>query len=194
MKDDDLIRAMNHRIDNPLRRIDPRLVPPARFPPASPRVVEASEMEMGVRFPELLRMVYQEVGNGGFGPGYGLLGLRHGYSDEGTTLEGRYAEFTASGLPAALLPLWDWGCGAWACLDWTDPEWHIVTEYDGGPTRTTFTLRSWLESWLADVDLWEASFEYELKTLVSTPSAQQVEFRQRGEAKGTPWVPRSDAT
>jgi hypothetical protein len=30
---------------------------------------------MGVRLPDLLRAVYTAIGNGGFGPGYGLLPL-----------------------------------------------------------------------------------------------------------------------
>jgi hypothetical protein len=37
--------------------------------------VLAVERQMGVRLPELLRMVYTSIGDGGFGPGYGLLPL-----------------------------------------------------------------------------------------------------------------------
>jgi len=34
---------------------------------------EASELALGFSVPELLKLVYERVGNGGFGPGYGLI-------------------------------------------------------------------------------------------------------------------------
>ena len=52
-----------------------RLAPLRPAPPAA--VAEAEELA-GRSLPSLLRRLYLEVGNGGFGPGYGLLGLRDG--------------------------------------------------------------------------------------------------------------------
>jgi hypothetical protein len=40
--------------------------------------------ELGVRLPLLLRRLYTEVGDGGFGPAYGILGIgEHGYGNDG---------------------------------------------------------------------------------------------------------------
>ena len=48
-------------------------LPPLK--PASVDAVEAAERRFGHAFPSLLRRLYLEVGNGGFGPGYGIIGL-----------------------------------------------------------------------------------------------------------------------
>src|SRR5688572_7984728 len=53
-------------------------LPPLR--PAPRSAVEEAEALAGAPLPPLLRRLYLEVGNGGFGPGYALLGLRGGHS------------------------------------------------------------------------------------------------------------------
>jgi len=49
-------------------------LPPLR--PASPEAVDEAEEAFGFPLPGLLRRLYAEVGNGGFGPGYGIPGCR----------------------------------------------------------------------------------------------------------------------
>jgi cell wall assembly regulator SMI1 len=44
-------------------------------PPATEEEVTQAEMQLGFALPSLLRRVYLEVGNGGFGPGYGFYPL-----------------------------------------------------------------------------------------------------------------------
>lgn len=56
-----------------------RLPPPPG--PASPEAIEEAETLVGAPMPKLLRDLYL-VANGGFGPGYGLLGLRDGFTDD----------------------------------------------------------------------------------------------------------------
>src|SRR5262245_41797485 len=66
-----------------------------RLPPLIPvrrEAVEAAEREFGYPFPALLRRLYLEVGNGGFGPGYGLFRLPFGDNNE---------RFEWSSLPAS---------------------------------------------------------------------------------------------
>ncbi|WP_229868244.1 SMI1/KNR4 family protein [Streptomyces chryseus] len=48
------------------------------FPPVTPAEVENAERAIGRRLPELLRRVYTEVANGGFGPDRGLASLTDG--------------------------------------------------------------------------------------------------------------------
>ena len=68
---------------------------------------------MGLRLPRLLRQVYEQVGNGGFGPGYGLFGLPTSAGDEKESAVGRYRMLhrlqTDPPWPLGLLPLCDWG-------------------------------------------------------------------------------------
>ena len=66
------------------RRLDPNTrtsmsksgydIPPL-CPPVSLDVVGAVERRQGFPLPPLLRTLYTEIGNGGFGPGYGLWGI-----------------------------------------------------------------------------------------------------------------------
>ena len=48
--------------------------------PTSLAVVEAAEQSLGFYLPHLLREIYTQVGNGGFGPGYGIDGTRGRFS------------------------------------------------------------------------------------------------------------------
>jgi hypothetical protein len=50
--------------------------------PTSLDVVRKAEATLGFNLPPLLIQVYTEVVNGGFGPGYGLLGLAGGFADD----------------------------------------------------------------------------------------------------------------
>jgi hypothetical protein len=51
-------------------------VEPSR--PTTPAVVAEAESSLGFPLPSLLRDAYTMVGNGGFGPGYGLMDCREG--------------------------------------------------------------------------------------------------------------------
>ena len=44
--------------------------------PLPETVIAGVEESLGFRLQPLLRRVYGEIANGGFGPGYGILGLR----------------------------------------------------------------------------------------------------------------------
>lgn len=44
-------------------------------PPATPGAVEEAQTRLGFPLPTLLGKLWTEIGNGGFGPGYGLFGL-----------------------------------------------------------------------------------------------------------------------
>src|SRR6185437_14415030 len=56
------------------------------FPPATEEQAQAAEMKMGRPLPSLLRDLYLQIANGGFGPSYGLLGLEDGYQCEESTI------------------------------------------------------------------------------------------------------------
>jgi hypothetical protein len=88
-----------------------RLAPPP--PPARPAAIAQAESLVGAPLPELLKGLYA-LANGGFGPGYGLLGLRGGFTDDmNRTAVDILREIPRGlwpGMPSGLLPLCHWGC------------------------------------------------------------------------------------
>lgn len=134
-----LIEQLNERAHDPKRAIDEgqglkdstgRPVVFVAHPPATEAQVAAAEAILAFRLPELLRRIYLEVGNGGFGPGYGLHGVSASPEDEKTSIAGRYRERRQSRKgppwPEGLLPLCDWGCGIGSYLDCSRPEAPVV--------------------------------------------------------------------
>jgi len=97
--------------------------------------VQAVESELGVRFPELLLAVYIGIGDGGFGPGYGLLPLSplKAEPDQDSVL-GLHQVLSAVDpeesswvLPRPLVPFCDWGCAIRSCVDCSTDAGAVVT-------------------------------------------------------------------
>jgi hypothetical protein len=135
--------------------------------------MQAAERGIGFKLPPLLRAIYLKVGNGGFGPEYGIVGVRGGAKLEGCTLETCYQkmielekENKVWRWPRRLLPLANYGCGMWSCVDcayaklpmilW-DPN-NLNAELAGAEARLNWansfwtqglSLNAWLEGWLA---------------------------------------------
>jgi hypothetical protein len=192
--DDELLDDLKARTVDPSHRKDVTVesfVPLA--PPVTPETIAATESEIGFALHPLLVRVYTEVANGGFGPGYGLLPLSVPGEPEERTLSSVYREFRGGGgWPEKLLPLWDWGGAAWSCLDGTSSEGIIVTHDDRvGPTETSFTLRSWLQSWVAGVDMGKEIYEDKERVITNPFTKKPVTMKVYGVAKGKTWIPRS---
>jgi hypothetical protein len=49
------------------------------FPPATEEQLQATEEALGISLPPMLRALYAQVANGGFGPAYGITGACGGY-------------------------------------------------------------------------------------------------------------------
>lgn len=60
------------------------------FPPATEAHVQRTESLLGFSLPPLLRILYSDLANGGFGPGFGLRGAVEGYGTIGTPLPNEY--------------------------------------------------------------------------------------------------------
>jgi hypothetical protein len=143
-------------------------------PPISARQLQVAERAIGFRLPDLLRAIYMEVGNGGFGPEYGIVGTKGGAKLDGCTLESCYQDMlklakenTLWLWPKRLLPLANYGCGMWSCVDcayqklpmilW-DPN-NLDAECDGADARLNWgnsfwdqsqQFKAWLQDWLAE--------------------------------------------
>lgn len=114
------------------------------FPPATDEQIRATEEALGIPLPPMLRLLYTQVANGGFGPAYGITGARDGYyfgedgcyetidqctnSDpsiqyidletyERTLDDPTYFELPYHVKPAFLLDLCYQGCGSASCID-----------------------------------------------------------------------------
>jgi len=124
-------------------------LPPLR--PASSRAVEEAEHRLGHPLPPLLRRLYLQVANGGFGPGTGVLGLAGGHRDDlGRTALDRLDLRD----PPGLLPLDHWGCAIYSYVDCANPGaqmWGFdphsgLAEHSFYPEG--FSLTEWLRRWL----------------------------------------------
>jgi hypothetical protein len=54
----------------------------SRLHPGDPVEIANDEMRLGFTLPSLMKRVDAEIGNGGFGPGCGLIGLTNGTPDD----------------------------------------------------------------------------------------------------------------
>jgi hypothetical protein len=156
---------------------DTNAVPPKVYPVTTPREISQAEAKLGFELPALLRDLYLQIGNGGFGPGYGLVGLPGGaHDDTGKNLIELYSGFHSLDpddpfwrWPDRLLPVAHLGCGMYACIDCTSPEAAVVwfepnPHSDGEPWDDSFiplapSMAHWLERWLAGEDLCETAFK-----------------------------------
>jgi uncharacterized protein (TIGR02996 family) len=134
--------------------------PPIRpRPPLSAAALAAAESRLGFHLPPLLRALYTQVGDGGYGPGRGLEVLAEG---EWSLV----AHVEAVRRPDRLIPLISWGCLYWSWVDCSAPPypvWFDDTDFnvEGAPESDFFyrqadSLSGWLSAWLDGVDLWAA--------------------------------------
>jgi len=133
-----------------------QLEPFPRTPPATLTAVERAEVVLGAALPGLLRRIFLEVSNGGFGPGYGVLGLEDGFRDD---MKRTAVDILANrddwpGMPHSILPVCHWGCAIYSFVDcpsgrmfgW-DPN-PVAPEDDVPFFEQEYTLDAWLAAWL----------------------------------------------
>lgn len=135
-----------------------------RYPCVDEDAIAEAERELGFRLPRLLRAIYLQVANGGFGPGFGLIGLEGGATeDHDLSLVEAYQQRETSpfdrDLPAELtwpdrvLPICSHGCAVYSCVDCNRRSGRVLTfnpaEWPEKPFRLQSpSLAEWLEEWL----------------------------------------------
>ena len=128
----------------------------APHPPAAQAEVDRAEAVLGMPLPEPLRDLYLLVGNGGFGPGYGLLGLGAGATDDlGKTALDTYEVFMQPDPDAppdagpwwkpAFLPLCYWGCIVYTAVDCRTPDARVQGFDEGVWMEDGRPLVTWLQ-------------------------------------------------
>ena len=149
-----------------INRIQNRLATtniPATFPPVSEGVLVETEKILGFKIPPLLRLIYANVANGGFGPGYGIIGIEGGSpSDLGTLVEthaeiNRAAQYLELEWRTGLLAFCAWGCNIFSCADCNDPRYPIIQSEECKTYAQSYTLEDFFGMWLDDVNIWKVS-------------------------------------
>ncbi|WP_405979212.1 SMI1/KNR4 family protein [Streptomyces sp. NBC_00158] len=109
---------------------------------------ERAAQALGFALPPLLTALYTRIGDGGFGPEYGLLPLRQAIAEYEA---GRASDW---GWPEGVLPIADLGCGMSACVDCrSDTARILLFEPNPGERDLAWYLKSpslagWLRDWL----------------------------------------------
>ncbi|HSK51460.1 MAG TPA: SMI1/KNR4 family protein [Clostridia bacterium] len=185
---DDEIVARAERLRERMETPADRPLPP----PATEAQVAAAEGRYGIAFPPLLRRLYLEVANGGFGPGSGLLGVSGGArSVKGRSMEQLYETMLEARQehrgwiwPPALIPIVD-DDGSFIAVDASTPETRVI-EFDfealdeeggdGGWSRAfeekAASLEAWLEGWVGSqsaAERWAAREAEVVATMTTVP-------------------------
>jgi hypothetical protein len=190
MKEDQLIEAIRERAARPELRNDfAHLFTAELSAPATIAAVDEAERAIGYALHPFHRRLLTEVGNGGFGPGYGLIGLPGGAPG----VDGHFlVEFSrllllepgASSLPGPVVVLCDWGCGVWGCLD--RETGAVLTIAEDGLKDSGQTICPWFEDWVSGAILWRRVFAMR-QQLVQDPATKQPRWDE--VASGTLGVP-----
>jgi hypothetical protein len=154
-EDQELIDCIKARAQDPNRA--------TVYPPVTVAQISDAEKQLGFHLPALVREIYLQVGNGGFGPGYGITGLAGGYEIYDFTLvdnclisrdaERDFAEFGMSA------PGWHWehqyimycywGCNVTSIIDCSQPSIPVYTLDTYALDRNEPpALHQWWRDWL----------------------------------------------
>ncbi|GHO51366.1 SMI1/KNR4 family protein [Ktedonospora formicarum] len=145
------------------------------YPPATNEQLLKTEQELGFPLPPLLRALYLHVANGGFGPGYGLLGALEGFDEAGNLVDmyqyhvqhdrlidletyphtweaEEPLELPQKTWPRSMLYLCDWYGAKVSCIDCITERIFLVSM---GKKRHTYrlefqalSLQEWFEQWM----------------------------------------------
>lgn len=135
------------------------------LPPATATEFQQVEEELGIELPSIMKVVYSEIGNGGFGPGYGLYSLDEAIKFYRINAGPDPTEYPGWSWPKGLLDICDWGCAIYSSIDCSRPEATVYRfdfdGYDAADPSTYFsdvsapvfheeaeTFQLWLEWWI----------------------------------------------
>ncbi len=142
------------------------------YPPVAEDDLVQAEAQLGFALPSFLRKIYLEVGNGGFGPGYGLFPLNKQYLSSALQIDSLVMEYLSMRSmsqedidlhwegeeekpvlwPEQVLILCDWGCNIYSCLDCSSPD-LLILRMNANLSLTEWaieatSLQQWLEAWM----------------------------------------------
>lgn len=165
----DLISRVKHRASNASTRTDEALDFPTEIgPKITDKEIAAIEAELELELPSTIRRIYTEIGDGGFGPGYGFLKMRGSGRFSDLSVVELYKEFREEDptdpswiWPKDLLLVTHWGCGIMTGVNCLTGR---VAVYDPNSYQSDLSdslffqncdIDEWLEKWCDGVNLWK---------------------------------------
>jgi len=158
----------------------------ALYAPLSSQELVLEESRLGFVLPPLLRLLYTQIGNGGFGPGAGLLSLKQMSERIDQTVATLYHQLRASRAKRGakwqegIVPFAQWGDFVFSCLDLSDADRNndppIVRFEPNMPETTTYTylrgdsfrgaglipernrLSTWFEDWISNREMFRRPY------------------------------------
>lgn len=156
--------------------------------PVSEEEMREAEEILGFKLPSLLRRLYVEVGDGGFGPGYGLLRLRV-WDDMHDSLVQDYVgmrsmtrkdidemyadrEVQLALWPVCAVTICDWGCNIYSIVDCSQPELPVWRMDSNVSFMVQWALEApslleWWETWMDEKPLFHVDWEKAVKVAVA---------------------------
>lgn len=135
---------------------------PDALPPAPPEAVAELEELVGHPMPPLLRRIYLEVADGGFGRDGEALSFTdedYLFSDSEPLIETYRGWLAVPQHRASVVPLLSWGCAIWSFVDFASPEgrmwgWdpNVLRCSDHKLFPEDYTLAERLVGWLEGRD------------------------------------------
>ncbi len=153
---------------------------------ATESAIEQAERDLGFSIPPLLRACYLQIANGGFGPGYGLVGVAGGYkSDYGDLVETfrvakEGAEYNGGEWRTGLLPFCEFGCNIFSCVDCNDEKNAVWTSEECEVWPQTYDLSKFFDLWIEGVDvLGYDSVEKETREIINPFTGKKAIISRR---------------
>ena len=147
-----LIQHLSERAHDP-QRVTDDLTGHTPNAPATPETLASVEAALNIQLPETLRRAYLGVGDGNWGPGYGLLPLTgDSYRSSAASL---LDETRAAKLPGKVLFCY-WGCTVYSVLDSASGRIGLVdlgTEFSDQVSWQAGSVLEWFEAWLRGENL-----------------------------------------
>jgi hypothetical protein len=131
MSDDEIVQCLCTLSHTPRREFKLAGAPPPWTPPATIEQLAQTESDLGFALPQLLKRMYLEVANGGFGPAYGFMSVTDDEYDpalDDVYILAYHRLATSSDIdgewqwPEKLISIADVGCGMRWCLDCDNEE------------------------------------------------------------------------
>lgn len=154
--------------------------------------LEDTERVLGFSLHDLHKRVLVEVGNGGFGPGDGIIGIAGGVPDACgrhlLALRDQIWLDADTPLPRPVVPVCDWGDGIWSCLD--SAAGQVLTLDEAGLKYTGQSLDEWLWAWSEGESLWDRTVVLEERELLDPFTKQARVVKVVTGTRGVPYIPR----
>ncbi|MGW0334417.1 SMI1/KNR4 family protein [Streptomyces sp. NPDC003011] len=140
--------------------------------PVDAATLARAEATLGFRLPTLLAELYLRIGDGGFGPEYGVLPLLDNAAAGEPAAVTQYLTNRADGRkdpswpwPEGVLPISHWGCAMYACVDCRSPHVPVLLfEPNAGEADHAWfvdapSLTDWLRAWIDGTGWYEETNE-----------------------------------